>query len=67
MKKKLKVLKQALKEEKESKDHLVHELSLSQKEIGSLKNIMNEKDRKFMVLVQEKNNLEASLLNKPTQ
>lgn len=63
MKKKLKVLKQAFKEERELKDKVEKDLSKAREEIQTLKSQFNEKDKKYQELYKEKMNLEDSLLS----
>ena len=62
MKKKLKVLKQALKEERELKVKAEKDLAKANDEIEALKNQVAEKDKRVKDLYQEKMNLEDSLL-----
>ena len=63
MKKKLKVLKQAFKEERENKATVEKELERARREIDLLKHQLDEKEVKVKELYKEKMNLEDSLLN----
>ena len=67
-KKKLKVLKQALKDQKDQHDKTEDELKKALKEIEQLKQVNLEKDKKYKSLFEEKTNLEDTILkgNKPT-
>jgi chromosome segregation ATPase len=67
MKKKFKVLKQALKDEQDSKQALNTQITdLNGKVIG-MQTELNDKERKYTVLQEEKRNLEDSLLKRPTK
>lgn len=62
MKKKLKVLKQALKEERDMKVKAEKDLVKAQDEILNLKQQVGDKNKKYQELYKEKMNLEDSLL-----
>ena len=66
-KKKLKVLKQALKDQKDLTDKAEQSLKNAQNEIENLKQQNLEKDKKYKSLFDEKTNLEDTILkgNKP--
>ena len=61
-KKKLKVLKQALKEEKELSDKKDKQLSEVKSQIVQFQQQIEEKDKKYAQLLQDKRNIEDSLL-----
>ena len=61
-KKKLKVLKQALKEEKQKSDKKDYVLKQSQEAMETLQVQMQDKDKKYAQLLQDKTNLEDSII-----
>ena len=64
-KKKLKVLKQALVDEKNKSEDKDKKLLEATKEIEKMKSILAEKDKKYDKLLQDKTNLEDSLMRNP--
>lgn len=62
MKKKMKVLKQALKDESGTKEKMQAEINQSSSLIENLKQEIIDKNKKYQTLFQEKTNLEDSMM-----
>eukprot|EP00347_Sterkiella_histriomuscorum_P016614 403352511 len=60
--KKLKVLKQALKQERVDREKVEQELEIAKKNIEQLKNVISDKEAKHLQLYQENANLQEALL-----
>ena len=63
-KKKLKVLKQAMKDEKAASEKIQTQLQEAQAQIVTLKTQLDDKNAQYKQLMQDKTNLEDSLLSK---